>query len=289
MTCAFSPLLSLLAAAMLAGSATTPSAEPPTVTLDVPPIWQTGMTVEHFHTGDEVLHLDWVKNRAIAPMTRYQGSWGPKAEDIADDHPWTIDVYNIVSRKVEDAYAHAKNGYQADLDEGEEFLLPPSDPPLAFFPGSRSARAYLFARYRRKHFRWGNAVSFFSQATQDTASYVAHNGHLTYEVWGITKDHQHTVVGWFRVSHPKLPDWGGGLAEIRGNRQDSRDLSYEMIDAENHKDYKRLTRLRQQVERTAEAAIRKDPNTKLVENCRPTDFQPSLTAIDSLIDSLQVK
>lgn len=289
MVCTPPLLLSLLVAVIIAGPATTPSTVPPTVKLDVPPVYQTAMTLEHFHTGDEVLHIDWIKNRAIAPMTRYKGYWGPKAGDTADDHPWTIDVYNIASQKVETAYAHAKNGYEADLDEWEEFLFPPSDLSPGSLSRSRSARAYLFARYRQEHFRWGNAVSFFSQATQDTGSYVAHNGHLTYEVWGVTKDRQHIVVGWYRVSHPKLPDWGEGLAEILGTRQNSPDLGYEIIDAQNHNDSQRLTRLYQQIAKTAETAIKKDPKTKLIENCRPDEFQPSLTAIDSLIDSLQVK
>ena len=149
----------------------------------------------------------------------------------------------------------------------------PSPPPpgIASLLPSQSARAYLFARYKRKHLRWGNAVSFFSQATQDTTEYVAHNGHLTYEVWGVTKDRQHTIVGWFRISHPKLPDWGEGLAEIRRNRHDPTDLSYEIIDAQNRKDYQRLTRLYQQVAKTQEVAIKDDPNTKLIENCSPDE------------------
>ena len=258
------------------------------VTLDVPPPFRTKMSIEHFQMGDEVLHIDWITNRAIAPMTRYKGFWGPETGDTADDHPWTIDVYDMASPKVEAAYAHAKNGYEAGLDEWIEFLLPPSKSPPPFVAPVNKARAYLFARYRQMHFRWGNAVSFLSQATQDTGAYVAHNGHLTYEVWGFTKDRQHVVVGWFRVSHPELPDWGEGVPQIAGIREDSPDLSYQIIDAENHHDSKRITKLYQEMARTAERAVEKDPKTKLIEKCRPNEFQPSLSAVDSFINSLQM-
>lgn len=94
-----------------------------------------------------------------------------------------------------------------------------------------------------------------------------------------TKDRQHTTVGWFRISHPKLPDWGEGAAEIRRNRHDPPDLSYEIIDAQNRKDYQRLTKLYQQVAKTQEAEIKDDPNTKLIENCSPDEFEPSLVAL----------
>ncbi len=267
----------LVAGILFLAGAATPPVEPPAVTLDVPPVFRTAMTVEHFHAGDDVLHIDWIKDRAIAPMTAKTG-------DTADEHPWTIDVYNIASPKVEAAYAHAKDGYEADLDEWKEFLLPPS--PRLPGTSSRTARAYLFARYARKHFRWGNAVSFFSQATQDTAIYAPDNGHLTCEVWGVTKDHRHTVVGWFRVSHPKLSDWGEGVRDMRDTHHD---LDSEMTDAMNRNDVQLITKLRQMMGDREDAAMRSDPGYKLSQNCSSDEFEPSLSAVDKLVGSLRVK
>ena len=272
----------LVATAIVAESGVPPSSAPPTVSLKVPDRFQTEMKVEHFRAGDEVLHIDWIENRAIAAMTRYEGYWGPKTGNISD-HPWTVDVYNIASSKVEAAIAHAKTGYDADLDEWEEFLLPPPKEPNLLFP-SRRARAYLFARYRRKQFHWGHAVSFFSQATQDTGAYVAGNGLLTYEIWGITNDHQRTIVGWFRVSNPKLTREGQIHYPV-----DPKDRGYEIIDAQNHKDYSRLKKLFREAQEIEERAVRNDPSTKLIEKAKSSEFQPSLTVIDSMIDSLQVK
>ena len=94
-----------------------PTTEPPSVKLDVPPAFQTDMIAEHFHLGDEVLHIEWTKNRTIAPMTRYKGYWETKTDDQSDDLPWTIDVYKLYAPKVAAAYGRAKDGYDADLDE----------------------------------------------------------------------------------------------------------------------------------------------------------------------------
>ena len=68
----------------------------------------------------------------------------------------------------------------------------------------------MFARFHHKRCTWGTAVSFLSQATQDSPPhfYVPHNGHLEYEVWGVTSDKRFTVVASISVSHPKLADWG---------------------------------------------------------------------------------
>jgi hypothetical protein len=182
----------LLVAVMVAGCATTPSTVPPTVKLDVPPAFQTSLSIAHFQAGQDVLHIDWIRTQAKVPLTRYEGYWGRRTGRQADDHHWTIDVYNLGSPEVVAAYALAKDGYEADLDELVDFLLPPApSPPVG--PG-RHALANLFARFERKHFRWGNAVSFFSQETQDTGHYAPNNCHLRYEVWEVTKDRRHTIV-----------------------------------------------------------------------------------------------
>ena len=115
----------------------------------------------------------------------------------------------------------------------------------------------MFARFERKHFRWGDAVSFLSQFTQDTGVYVPHNGHLTYEVWGFTRDHRFTVVASVNVSHRKLAGWVAKTPQLR----DARSLD----------------------------ALKKDKDYKRVERCSPNEFLPSLTAFDQMLDSLVVQ
>lgn len=103
----------------------------------------------------------------------------------------------------------------------------------------------------------GRAVSFLSQFTQDTGIYVPHNGHLTYEVWGVTHDQRFTVVAHVSVSHSKLAGWVAEKPELR----DARSLS----------------------------ALKKDRDYKLVEKCSPEQFEPSLTAFDRMLDSLVIR
>lgn len=119
--------------------------------------------------------------------------------------------------------------------------------------------SYMVARLRRKQFSWGKAVSFLSQFTQDTALYAPHNGRLTYEVCGVTTDRKYTVVAHVSVSHPKLPDWEDD-AERFGLRA--------------HRSLK---------------ALKRDPDYKLIERCKPEEFTPSLTAFDQMLDSLTIR
>lgn len=139
------------------------------------------------------------------------------------------------------AYGNAADGYQANLNECPEFL-------------NWGDTSYLFSRFERKHFRWGDAVSFLSQSTQDSALYVPHNGHLAYEDWGVTYDHRFTVVARVSVAHPKLAGWIAKEPELR----DARSIE----------------------------ALKRDRDYILVETCRPDEFEPSLTAFDQVIDSL---
>lgn len=277
----------VLVAIFFAACATTSSStEPPSVKLDLPPTFQTKMTVEHFHVGDEVIHLEWIKNRTIAPMTRYKGYWGTKTDNSGRDLPWTIDVYNLYAQRVAAAYARAKDGYDADLDEWVEFLLPPQPMPPTEFGAIRRARAYLFARFQRKHFPWGDAVSFFSQGTQDTGMYVPNNGHLKYEVWGVTNDRKHTVVAWFSVSHPKLPIWPDSVRDIRSSHPD---LDREFGQAMDRNDFKILAAVREKMAQREDKNMKSDPAYKLIETAAPGEFQPSLTAVNRVVGSLQVK
>ena len=119
----------------------------------------------------------------------------------------------------------------------------------------------MYARFERKRFRWGDAVSFLSQSTQDGVSgvfFAPHNGRLAYEVWGVTRDHRYTVVASvFSVSHPEL---AGRLSRPRELR----------------------------VARTLRE-LKRDRRYKLVERCSPGEFEPSLAAFDQMLDSLTIR
>lgn len=117
--------------------------------------------------------------------------------------------------------------------------------------------SYMVARLRRKQFSWGNAVTFLSQFSQDTLLAAPHNGRLEYEVWGVTADRKYTVVARISVSHPKLPD------------------------SEDDPELVRLVR--------TIGALKRDPDYKRIERCKPEEFTPSLTAFDQMLDSLTIR
>ncbi len=200
-------------------------------------------------------------------MTQYWGWFGPKDAPQADNHSWRVRVYARFSPKVAAAYASATDGFQADLNEAPEFL-------------GLDERSYMYARFEREHFHWGNAVSFFSQFTQDTAMYVPHNGHLTYEVWGVTPDRKYTVVAHLSVSHPKLADWGPG---VRDSRESDPRYDQAVKDAlDTNRDFRRAGEI-------AMEALKNDRDYKLVETCSPDEFEPSLTAFDKMLDTLVIR
>jgi hypothetical protein len=152
-------------------------------------------------------------------------------------------VYAILNPKVPTAYAKAHDGFEANLDEGREFL-------------ASGAGHQTFARFARKHFRWGDAVSFLHSTYQEGPGgmYVPDNDHLHYEVWGITRHRRYTVVASVRVTHPKLANWGPGVRVVKS------------IEAFNQ-----------------------DRDVKLIEACSPKQFEPSLAAFDHLVDSLKIE
>ena len=214
---------------------------PPKVKLDILPAFNVSPSVKHFRKGEDLLVSPPYRLTATAPLTEYHGWYGDKNADQDNLHGWTVRVYRAASPKLLAAYAKAKDGYEARLNEGPEFL-------------STGEESYMYARFARKHFRWGDGVSFLSQSTQDAALYVPHNGHLQYAVWGITRDHRYTVVASVSVSHPKLAGWVSRARELR--------------DARNLRELKR------------------DKDYKLVERCSPDEFQTSLREFDRLIDAL---
>ena len=224
-------------AAIVCALASGSAEDTPQVSLSLPPPFATEVTVKHYRKGQDLLHDPTFHLITIAPLTQYHGWFGPAvAHHQANIHGWKVDVFARYSPKVAAGCATARDGNI----EPEFFGV--------------NERSYMFARYEQKHFSWGDAVSFLSQSTQDSAIYVPHNGHLTYEVWGLARDHKYTVVASVAVSHHKLEDWG----------PDVRDAP-------------------------SIAALKRDRDYKRVEKCGAEEFEPSLTAFDRMLDSLVIR
>src|SRR5215471_13627662 len=147
----------------------------PHVTLSVPPPFATEISVKHYRKGQDLLHDPTFHLITVAPLTEYHGWFGPRNADQAHNHSWKVDVFARDSPRVAAALTTTKDGYEADLNIEPEFL-------------GLNERSYMFARFEHKRFKWGDAVSFLSQFSQDPTPYVPHNGHLRYEVWGLTAD-----------------------------------------------------------------------------------------------------
>lgn len=238
---------SALSAAIICGAAASamaadPPPGPPEVRLTVPPPF-TSLSVKHYRAGEDILKSPPFRMVATASMTEYLGSFGPRATRQSDSHRWSVRVYATASKKVAAVGAASKGGLEAIVKEGPGLVSPEETP-------------YLVARVRRKQLRWGTTVSFFSQSTQDLGLYVPHNGHLEYEVWGVTADQRFTVIARVSVSHPKLGNW-----------DDSESV---------------------RVVRSMDA-LKRDRDYKLIEKCRPEEFTPSLTAFDQMLDSLRIQ
>jgi hypothetical protein len=228
-------------AAVVCALASASAEDAPQVSLSVPAPFATEVTVKHYRKGQNLLHDPTFHLITVAPLTQYHGWFGPRVAHQANMHGWNVDVFARYSPKVAAACATARDGYEADLSIEPEFF-------------GVDERSYMFARFEHKHFSWGDAVSFLSQSTQDSAVYVPHNGHLTYEVWGLTRDHKYTVVASVTVSHHKLEDWG----------PDVRDAP-------------------------SIAALKRDRDYKRVEKCGADEFEPSLTAFDRMLDALVIR
>ena len=228
-------------AAVVCALASASAEDAPQVSLSVPSPFATEVTVKHYRKGQDLLHDPTFHLITVAALTEYHGWFGPRVAHQANMHGWKVDVFARYSPKVAAACATARDGYEADLSIEPEFF-------------GVDERSYMFARFEHKHFSWGDAVSFLSQSTQDSAVYVPHNGHLTYEVWGLTRDHKYTVVASVAVSHHKLEDWG----------QDVRDAP-------------------------SIAVLKHDRDYKRVEKCSADEFEPSLTAFDRMLDALVIR
>ena len=163
------------------------------------------------------------------------GFW--QSPNTQSTQTWNIIVSKKDDPKIADAY-NAKDAYAPDLARAD----------------SGSATPYLYARFQKFSFPWGNAVGYFVQTTQDTTWPEANNAQLAYEIRGITSDRKCTVVGKFIIRHPRLPAAGSNVLDAHG-------------------DIRKLTSF---------------PSYKLLTKSAPGSFQPSLTEIQTLVSSVVI-
>jgi hypothetical protein len=225
--------VSLLVVTLLSSCGTV-STTVPDIDLQISGAFNHKLTRSKFKTGDYLVNSPPYIIKAKVPTTRIEGEWGnPTPAQHPLDHRWRIDVESTDAKSTADAIAKATSGYDAGLDRDGN---------------------YMFARFERKQFRWGKAISYFSQFTDDTGGYVPHNGGLTYEVWGTTADNRHIVHLRCSITHRALEEWG---PKVRTTRS--------MMELHADKDY------------------------KLVEICPASDFEPALSELDRLLDTLVIK
>jgi hypothetical protein len=242
-------LRNIIAAGMIGLAASASQAEqaavdPPEFDLAVSPPFTTSGKVERYRAGETTLDSPPYRTITTAAVSEQSGDLGPRAEKPPRLHWWSVKVYATFSKKVAAAYASTKNGYQLGMTAGTELETPDEG-------------SYMVARLRRKQFRWGTAVSFLSQFTQDSFLATPENGRLVYEVWGVTADRKYTVVATASVRHPKLPNLEDGPDTRR---------SFRAIEA-----------------------VKRDPDYKRIERCKAEEFTPSLTAFDEMLDSLTIR
>jgi hypothetical protein len=231
----------VLALTAIASHAEKP-ADPPEFQLTVAPPFRTSGKVERYRAGDVTFKSPPYRVVTTAAVTKQSGGVGARTTSARDFRWWSVQVYATASKKVAAAYASTKDGYQLGMTDGTELEIPDEG-------------SYMVARLRRKQFRWGHAVSFLSQFSQDLLHFPPENDRLRYEVWGLTADGKYTVVASVSVSHPKLE---------HPNPKQGR--SYRTVEA-----------------------LKRDPDYKRIERCKPEEFTPSLTAFDEMLDSLAIR
>ena len=157
----------------------------------------------------------------------------------AEQRGWSVEVQSGTSDRLLRALQTAKDGYEADLGR------------------AINASARIYPRFTRKHFSWGEAVSFIVQYQNDNTNYVPNNGMMTYEVHGVSNDRRYTIRARFGVTHPRLVEFGPRV-------RDYRDDTFK-----------------------SDSPMRRDRDYLLVERCPDTEFQPSIKDIDAMLETLK--
>lgn len=218
----------------LLSSCGTVSTTVPDIDLQISSAFNHKLTRTKFKIGDFLVNSPPYIIKAKVPTARIEGEWGnPPLSQDHFGHDWRVYVESTDAQLTAEKIAKATSGYDAGVDRDG---------------------CYMFARIEHKQFKWGKAISYFSQFSQDTGGYVPHNGGLTYEVWGTTADNKHIVHLTCSVTHRALEEWG---PKVRTTRS--------MNELHADKDY------------------------KLVETCPSSEFEPALSELDRLLDTLVIR
>lgn len=217
----------------LLSSCGTVSTTVPDIDLQISSAFNHKLTRTKFKIGDFLVNSPPYIIKAKVPTARIEGEWGnpPLAQDHFD-HDWRVDVESTDAQLTAEKIAKATSGYDAGVDRDG---------------------CYMFARFEHKQFKWGKAISYFSQFSQDTGGYVPHNGGLTYEVWGTTADNKHIVHLTCSVTHRALEELGPKVRTTRSMKE-----------------------------------LHADKDYKLVETCPSSEFDPALSELDRLLDTLVI-
>lgn len=122
-----------------------------------------------------------------------------------------------------------------------------------------NASPIIAMRISRKSFIWGEGVSFLIQYQNDSPVFGLNNDMLCYEVHGVSSDQRYTIRARFGITHPQLPE-----------------------DA-------RTVRKYFPKDKKWESRMKRDPSYILVESCPDFEFQPSISEIDRILNTLKIE
>ena len=212
------------------------SVSPPRVTFD-PAASAINLDPPHtYRVGELLLNSPPYVFPADYPTWKQWGRWGEDTK-WPRDHRFTVtverrDCHAIAAylERLEDHYgSFAKFGSLCDLS--------------------------VYGRVSRHRYSWGDATSFISQGTQD-GPYAPDNGHMSYEIWGCTRDMKHLVRLRASITHPTWPEWGD----------------------ESLRSFKHFER----------EAIDRDSAVRALRRLPPDSFTPSLTVLDGILKDIEV-
>src|SRR5262245_52546378 len=117
----FPRIVALVLVCVSTATATEPS---PKVSLTIPEAFNFRVSTRQFRKGQSIVaEPEYARMTAFASFKEYLGFTDKGREDKGGRfHGWTVRVYRGASEKVITAYARAKDGYEAALNECPEFL-----------------------------------------------------------------------------------------------------------------------------------------------------------------------
>lgn len=226
----------------------------PKFAMSVPPAFSEAVEHRIYRPGDPLTESAFSRRmfpnyRAKHPITRLDGHW--------------VDPSFPTYRESGTYYGRSKHrGWTVEVERSASpkvlQALQAEDGYEARLGFALNASARIYPRFRHELFSWGEAVSFLVQYQNDNTNYVPNNGMLQYEVHGITDDHRHAIRAKFGLTHPRLKEFGPSV-------RDYRDITSEPT-----------------------SPMRRDRDYVLVERCPEGAFQPSIKAINAMLDTIRI-